>query len=238
MAQRKKIIHEHITLPAPKDRPYIFATFVTTVDGIAKVTDSPSYWPIGSEVDFETFIGLRRYADVILHGKGTAIEVRTVDTIAKQGLNKGRERPLLYAVISNHPDTSLVRALENPGDTKTMIVTSETAVVPSEVEQITEIVRVGKNAVDLPAFVALLWDRGYRYVDNEGGPHLMQGFFAADLIDELFLTLAPKIYGHGGNAMTMVEGGVLPILKAKQLELVSVEQVANELYLRYIVKRE
>jgi riboflavin biosynthesis pyrimidine reductase len=56
--------------------------------------------------------------------------------------------------------------------------------------------------------------------------------FAADLIDEWFLTLTPKVKG-GRHIPTTVEGDGLPRERVVQMELMSVYENNGELYLRY-----
>jgi riboflavin biosynthesis pyrimidine reductase len=56
--------------------------------------------------------------------------------------------------------------------------------------------------------------------------------FVAGLIDEWFLTLAPKVKG-GRHIPTTVEGDGLPREQVVRLELVSVYENEGELYLRY-----
>ena len=69
-----------------------------------------------------------------------------------------------------------------------------------------------------------------------GGAALAASLFAADFIDELWLTICPMIYG-GSTAPGPVAGvGFTPAL-APRLKLLSVEQVEEELFLHYQVDR-
>lgn len=75
--------------------------------------------------------------------------------------------------------------------------------------------------------------RGYRNILIEGGPTLLGSFFNEGLIDEVFLTIAPKIYGSKPfSTKTLIEGILLPPNKFK-LKLISVKKIADELFLRY-----
>jgi 5-amino-6-(5-phosphoribosylamino)uracil reductase len=68
-----------------------------------------------------------------------------------------------------------------------------------------------------------------------GGSALAASLFAANFIDELWLTICPFIYG-GSAAPTPVAGtGFTPEL-APRLELISVDRVEQELFLHYRVK--
>lgn len=101
--------------------------------------------------------------------------------------------------------------------------------------------KLGKNP-NLPYYVAFrdlqklvneLKEKGYKHILVEGGPTVLGSFLKEDLIDEVFLTIAPKIYGSKANSTkTLVEGILLPPNKF-QLKLISVKKIKDELFLRY-----
>jgi 2,5-diamino-6-(ribosylamino)-4(3H)-pyrimidinone 5'-phosphate reductase len=68
----------------------------------------------------------------------------------------------------------------------------------------------------------------------EGGPTLNSFLLAAGLVDELFLTLNPKLLG-GASAITIVAGREL--VEPAELELVSLAEAAGELFTRWRIKR-
>ena len=74
---------------------------------------------------------------------------------------------------------------------------------------------------------------GVRSVLCEGGPTLNSFLLAADLVDELFLTLNPKLLG-GAAALTIVAGR--EVVEPAELELVSLAEAASELFTRWRVK--
>ena len=79
-----------------------------------------------------------------------------------------------------------------------------------------------------------LQSKGYRNILVEGGPTLLGSFLKENLIDEIFLTIAPKIYGtESGSTLTLVEGILFNPANIKKLKLVSVKKVGDELFLRY-----
>jgi riboflavin biosynthesis pyrimidine reductase len=87
---------------------------------------------------------------------------------------------------------------------------------------------------DLPRLMAALHERGVRSVLCEGGPMLNSFLFAAGLVDELFLTMNPKIVG-GAAALTIVAGREL--VEPAELDLVSVAEAESELYTRWRVRK-
>ena len=76
-------------------------------------------------------------------------------------------------------------------------------------------------------------ERGVRSVLCEGGPTLNSFLFAAGLVDELFLTMNPKVVG-GAAALTIVAGREL--VEPAELDLVSVAEAESELYTRWRVR--
>jgi riboflavin biosynthesis pyrimidine reductase len=76
---------------------------------------------------------------------------------------------------------------------------------------------------------------GVRSVLCEGGPTLNSYLFAADLVDELFLTLNPKLVG-GAAALTIVAGREL--VEPLEPDLVSVAEDGGELFTRWRMRRK
>ena len=76
-------------------------------------------------------------------------------------------------------------------------------------------------------------EHGVRSVLCEGGPTLNSHLLAAGLVDELFLTLNPKLAG-GAAALTIVAGREL---EPAELELVSLAEGEGDLFTRWRVKK-
>lgn len=239
------MMYPDLTFPKVKGRPFFYSNFVQTVDGKVQVTKSPeTYWPIGSKTDHQTLVELRAFSDVLIHGKKTALWPQTLEGLAKPEFQRlrdrlGKKKPVLYIVISNHPDGSLIKPLVNPKrNTIPLLVTPESAVIPKELDQVVEVLRAGKNEVDLNLLAEFLHKNDHQNILVEGGPTLLGSFFVAGLIDEVFVTIAPKIFGNqDGATLTMIEGSLLSPDKVKPLRLLSVKTVKDEIYLRYRVKR-
>ncbi|HSS05176.1 MAG TPA: dihydrofolate reductase family protein [Solirubrobacterales bacterium] len=85
-----------------------------------------------------------------------------------------------------------------------------------------------QGPADLPALLRSLREEGVKALLCEGGPTLHGSLQAADLVDDLFLTIAPKLVG--GSAPRILEGelaGVAP------LQLAWVLEEDGELFARY-----
>lgn len=81
---------------------------------------------------------------------------------------------------------------------------------------------------DLPALLRTLHEEGVRALLCEGGPTLHGALMAAGLVDELFLTTAPKL--SGGEGPRILEGA-LP--EVAEMELAWLLEEDGELFARY-----
>jgi riboflavin biosynthesis pyrimidine reductase len=100
---------------------------------------------------------------------------------------------------------------------------------PPETETSVEIVR-HEGHVDLTAAMAhLRGEHGVRALLCEGGPHLHAQLQAAGLVDELFLTIAPKLNG-GEGPPSLIEGELPAVV---DLDLAWLLEESGELFARY-----
>lgn len=92
----------------------------------------------------------------------------------------------------------------------------------------------GKKRPDLRAALKWLHQKwNVRRLICEGGGELNDAMFRAGLVDELYLTLCPRIIG-GSKAPTIADGlGFPKLAKAEQLKLKTLKQSKNELFLTY-----
>jgi len=101
-------------------------------------------------------------------------------------------------------------------------------------ELATEIKSFGPRDIDFRK--ALQWLREKWKVKRllcEGGGELNDALFRAGLVDELHLTICPKIFG-GRRAPTIAEGiGVPKLANAAQFKLKSMQRIGDELFVVY-----
>jgi riboflavin biosynthesis pyrimidine reductase len=87
------------------------------------------------------------------------------------------------------------------------VLTRDTAEPPPGLTDVADLVRCGADRVDLGAGLAELRRRGLDQLLCEGGPHLFGALTAADLVDELCLTVAPLLAGAGPGRITAGDAG-------------------------------
>jgi riboflavin-specific deaminase-like protein len=215
---------------APEGRPYLGINMVSSLDG--KATLDWRTKGLSSDVDRRVFHLLRTQADAVMVGAGTAREERygritKSDELRQRRTNDGLVPDALAVVVSGRLDLPPDLPLLNEPEQKVVIATGSAEELPG-LEGDVEYARVGD---DLPRLLAYLSERhGVRSVLCEGGPTLNSFLFAADIVDELFLTLNPKILG-GASAITIVAGREL--VEPLEPGLVSVAEADGELYTRW-----
>ncbi len=117
-----------------------------------------------------------------------------------------------------------------------MIVTDELRAEEAERRfgELAEVVACGQDRVDVPALVERLYVRGAERILALGGGSLNFALADAGLLDELFITVAPILFG-GKDAPAVMEGAGFDPDDAPALRLASCEQVGDEVFLRYEV---
>jgi riboflavin biosynthesis pyrimidine reductase len=234
------IPYQDLVLPERQDGAFVYANFVQTIDGKTQVKTQPNqHWPIGSRADYQGLLELRARADVLIHGRKTAEWVRTIDHLGKPEFQKlrasyGKNRPILYAAVSAHPDESVRRYLvKPPAGVEAVLFTTRNATLPGDWESV-QIVRLEPSLVKARSVTGWLVQNGYRSILVEGGPTLLRHFLDEDELDELFVTIAPKIYGGGSaETLSLIEGPLYPSGKVRLASLAGVFALGDELYVRY-----
>lgn len=160
------------------DRPWVRTNFVCTVDGaaydVSGVTGS-----LGGDIDSEVFQLLRRLADVIVVGAGTAriehygpadVPIAVVSLILE--VPDRLRAPGQVVVTTEDADADALAALRDAG---------------------VEVIAHGEVEIDWDAVLADFDARGWRKILCEGGPTLHGELLRRDLVDEVCLTVAPVI---------------------------------------------
>jgi riboflavin-specific deaminase-like protein len=214
---------------AREDRPLVAMNFVATVDGRATIEGRSG--PIGSDADTEMLAKLRTRFDALMIGAGTMRVERYGRLVTKPETRERRERdglppePLMV-LVSGRLDLPWDAPLFSEGGEVLIFTSSEAE--PPETASSVEVVR-HPGAVDLAEAVRYLRrERGVRALLSEGGPHLHEQMQADGLVDDLFLTIAPKL--SGGEAPRILEG---PLPAVMDLELAWLLERDGELFARY-----
>lgn len=191
-------------------RPVVGMCMVQSIDG-STIVDGASL-ALSGPADRDVLLGLRQIADCVLVGAGT---VRT------EGYGAPGNPRLRIGVVTNsgNIDTSTPLFTSGAG----FLVAPHSSRVSSES---IPVVRAGENTLDLTA--ALEQIEG-NFVQLEGGASLNAAMFAADLVDEINLTVSPLVVGGTGKRLT---DGAPDLLQ--RYRLAHVLEDDGFLFLRYV----
>jgi riboflavin-specific deaminase-like protein len=213
-----------------KERPFVALNFAATLDGRATIAGRAG--PIGSAVDTEMLQRLRTRFDAVMIGAGTMRVERYGRMVSDPDLRRGREGiglapDPLAVIVSGRLDLPWEAPLFTDGGGEVLVFTASEA-EPPPTETPLSVVRHEGHVNPIEALRHVRRDRGVRALLCEGGPGVHGQLQAAALVDELFLTTAPKLAG----------GDVLPIMTGElpevaELELVWLLEEQGELYARY-----
>lgn len=184
---------------------------VLSADGAA-VHDGTSRG-LSTPADRAVFRALRTVCDVVLVGAGTARTeaygpVPLAAPLRAWRTERGRAAVPALAVVS--------RRLDLPPELARAAVVVTCSAAPYE--GLPDVVVAGRDEVDLAGALDQLADRGLAHVLCEGGPTLLGDLAAADLLDELCLTVSPYLVGVAPGPLGRALPAPLPLRLLSLLE--------------------
>lgn len=242
-------VYRDLGTPEPAGRPHVILNMAQTLDGAVAVDGKA--WGIGSEVDHYLFRTLRGWADAVLCGAGTLRQndivaithphLRAVRAAAGRPAN-----PTAFVVSSRAEflDAVLRKRFFGHREFASVVITTELsrAADRRRIEEAGADVWVvpasGSGEVDLEAALGLLGARGYGRVLAEGGPIVNRRLAEARVLDELFLTVSPRVAGVPARPgiLAGILGGAQAGL-ALTSEFQYRDPALREWYLRFAVDR-
>ncbi|MDG4766966.1 pyrimidine reductase family protein [Solwaraspora sp. WMMD406] len=215
--------------------PHLRVNFVTSADGAVTVAGRST--GLSSPADKRVFAILRMLCDALLVGAGTLrqeryrplrLDPRRRSWRRRHGLP---EQPTLV-VVSGSLDLDPTHPALADSPVRPIVLTTRTASADRRrrLAPVADVIAEGDPSVDLTAGLDLLRARGHRHLLCEGGPMLFGALTAADLVDELCLSVSPLLAGAGAGRITAG-----PLSPVRQLDLRQV-LVADDglLLLRYL----
>lgn len=220
---------------APAQRPYVVCNMVSTVDGRAALSGKSG--GLGNAADHELFHELRTAADAVMVGSGTLRTerygrlVRDPDRRARREAAGRSPDPIGCVVSRSLRLPTEIPLFQDPDSTIVVYTSSERELAPCRARVLVS--RLPEAELTLTSVLGRLRaDHHVRSLLCEGGPTILGALLAEGLVDELFLSLAPKLAG-GGHDLTTVEGPGLtdPV----ELELAWALESGGCLFLRYMI---
>lgn len=221
---------------APADRPYVVLNMISTADGAAAVEGRTR--ALGDDTDRAIFHGLRTQVDCVMVGAGTA-RIERYGRLARAPERRERRRAEglapepIACLVSGRLDIPADLPLLGEPEARVVVLTGserELAPAAATVEYLRGEAGGGGRLALAPLLARLRSEQGVRSVLCEGGPTLNHALLGEGLVDELFLTVAPKLVG-GEPEFTIVAG--TPGDDPLGLDLVTCLEADGALYLRY-----
>jgi riboflavin-specific deaminase-like protein len=226
-------------------RPFVFINVATTVDG-KLAPENRKFVPFGSKRDLDLLYELRAQADAVLMG------ARTVDSAPghygpgpakyrRMRIRRGLPEYNLRVIVSGRgtlsPRSDIFRYRFSP----IIVLTSARASVRNlrRLRAVADDVEIfGDKELDFEA--AFRWlEKKWRVkkILCEGGGELNTTLIRKNLIDEIYVTLCPLLFG-GRGAPTMADGdGVTRVEDATKLRIKSFKRLGQELFIVYRVMK-
>jgi riboflavin biosynthesis pyrimidine reductase len=199
----------------PAGRPFVRLNMISTLDGAT--TFAGRSGGLGGPADRLVFAVLRSLSDVVLVGAGTARAehygpAKLPPEVQRMRQERGQSAVPLIAVVTRSLnldwESSLFRAsssgslgprpvVPGPVTPRPILIApgSSDADDLARAGEVADVLTTGTSEVDLAAALSTLRQRGLRHLLCEGGPRLNTNLVAAQLVDELCLTLSPKLAG-------------------------------------------
>jgi riboflavin biosynthesis pyrimidine reductase len=202
----------------PPAGPFLRVNFIVSLDGA--ITVGGRSGGLGTPGDRRVFTLLRSLADVVLVGAGTA---------AAEGYGPST---VPIAVVSRRASLAPGDRLAVPGTLLVTCAAADAGRRAAAAEAGVEVVVAGDDDVDLPLARRLLAERGLEHVICEGGPTLLRAALDAGIVDELALSVAPRLVGGGEPTLL----GGQPMTDVVPLRLRQVLEEDGVLFTRYAVR--
>ncbi|MFQ5921169.1 MAG: 2,5-diamino-6-(ribosylamino)-4(3H)-pyrimidinone 5'-phosphate reductase [Nitrososphaerales archaeon] len=219
-----------------RSRPYVILNAAMTLDG--KIATASGDSEISSGRDLDRVHRLRSRVDAILVGINTVLVDDPMLTVSRGTWQRKKKSPA-RVIVDSRARIGLSSRIMRSCDTVLTIVASSEQARNTKLERIRRRGAVtavlGKKRVDLARLLSFLKERGVRRLLVEGGGEINWSMLSAGLVDEVIVTVAPRIAG-GRKAVTLVEGeGFAKIGKGIKLKLQRAKKSGGEAVLFYKV---
>lgn len=212
------------------NRPYVFINVAMTADGKIDTFERRGA-AISSQRDKQRVDELRAAADAILVGGRTLLEEAPKLTVKSEALREertrqGRSPNPIKVGVATVADIQKESGFITAGPARLVIFTTSRTSIP-QLERLrmlgVEVFIDETPRVDLSKMMLTLKKIGVDHLMVEGGGTINFELIRLGLVDELFIYMAPMIFG-GANAPTLADGNGLLRATALEMKLADVER--------------
>jgi riboflavin biosynthesis pyrimidine reductase len=213
---------------------WLRVNFISSIDGAA--TSSGLSGGLGMPADHRVFALLRRLTDVVLVGAGTVRAegygpMRVGDADAEWRRNAGLPAHPVFAIVSGRLDLDPASPIFTDAPVRPLVITTDSASSDARavLARVADVLVCGGTSLNVDLMRTQLSDRGLAQIHCEGGPSLFGALTAAAAVDELCLTVSPRLEaGDSGRINTGPTSG------PRAMGLAHVLRSDDALLLRYI----
>lgn len=244
-----KLLEELYGGPLGFAQPCLYANFVATIDGIVALEQREKSGTMisgGSPADRFVMGLLRGCAEAVVVGAGTFratpkhrwtadhIFPALSDEFAELRRALGRTPQPTLVVVSGSGELDT----EHPGlEGHSLVLTTGAgeARLRGRLPAGCELRALGEDQPEADVVMKAVRSEGFNVVLTEGGPSLLGPLIARRLLDELFLTVAPRLAGRATDSYrkSLVEGADVLGLPGASARLLSLRKHGSYLFLRY-----
>jgi 2,5-diamino-6-(ribosylamino)-4(3H)-pyrimidinone 5'-phosphate reductase len=203
--------------------PYLYTNMVSTLDG--KIAIEGKANDIGEAGDRRVMRNLRAISDGVLRTGSTLRAEKILSGVPHdlsiRRVDNGLSPQPFEIILTKTADVSILQNLIDYDPTRTILLTGERS-----------------EPLDLTLTLRDLKEKHHiRRLLMESGPTLNYSLVSQNLLDEIFLTISPKLVaGLPAGSLNILTGELLPREAQVAPRLLSVHTMNNELFLRYSLR--
>lgn len=222
-AEEVDLVETYAVPTENRERPFVRCNMISTLDGAITINGRSAL--LGGPADRGVFQVLRSLADVILVGAGTARAegygpVTLDDELRAQRVARGQSEVPPIAVVTGTGNLDWSAPFFTEAVARPVVVTTRQSDPGARrrAKRVADVVIAGEERVDPAEALQQLWRAGHRSVLLEGGPGLNADVVHAGLLDELCLTLSPRL-AAGDGTRVLAGPELMPPLQLRGMHL-------------------
>jgi len=207
-------------------KPFVIVNCAMSIDGKIAFPDRKQA-KISNDEDMTRVHKLRDECDAVLVGIGTVLSDNPKLTV-KEKYVQNPSNPLRVVLDSNFRTPRDAEVFS--GDAPTLIATTCREFKQGNIEAI----KCGEGKVDLKKLLDILYQRGVKKLLVEGGETVIWEFLKQNLVDELYVFIAPFVIG-GRTSPTMAGGeGAFSQESIIHMKLDDVQRIGDGILLKFV----